>query len=93
VKCYIWSIALYGAETWTLQAVDQKHLESSEMWCWRRMEKIIWTDHVRNKELLLTRSIGISYIKYVNGRQTGLVTFCIETAFYNKLLKERYKGG
>jgi len=21
--CYIWSIALYGAETWTLQAVDQ----------------------------------------------------------------------
>jgi len=31
VKCYIWSTALYGAETWTLQAVDQKHLESSEM--------------------------------------------------------------
>ena len=33
VKCYIWSIALYGAETWTLRAVDQKHLESFEMWC------------------------------------------------------------
>jgi len=33
VKCYIWSIALYGAETWTLPAVDQKHLESFEMWC------------------------------------------------------------
>jgi hypothetical protein len=28
VKCYIWSIALYGAETWTLRAVDQKNLES-----------------------------------------------------------------
>jgi hypothetical protein len=26
VKCYIWSIALYGAETWTLRSVDQKHL-------------------------------------------------------------------
>jgi len=39
VKCYIWSIALYGAETWTLRA-DQKHLESFEMWHWRRMEKI-----------------------------------------------------
>jgi hypothetical protein len=33
LKCYIWSIALYGAETWMLQAVAQKHLESSEMWC------------------------------------------------------------
>jgi hypothetical protein len=24
-----------------------------EMWCWRRMEKISWTDHVRNEEVLL----------------------------------------
>jgi hypothetical protein len=52
VKCYIWSIALYGAETWTLRAVDQKHVESFEMWCWRRMEKISWTDHVRNEDVL-----------------------------------------
>jgi len=52
VKCYIWSIALYGAETWTLRAVGQKHLESLEMWCWRRME-ISWTDHVGNEDVLL----------------------------------------
>jgi len=53
VKCYIWNITLYGAETWTLRAVDQKHLQSFEMWCWRRMEKISWTDHVRNEDVLL----------------------------------------
>jgi hypothetical protein len=40
-----------------------------------------------------SRSREISYMKYVNGRRTGLVTFCVETAFYNGLLKERYKGG
>ena len=34
----------------------------------------------------------IGYMKYVNGRRTGLVIFCVETAFYNGLLKERYKG-
>jgi hypothetical protein len=33
VKCYIWSIDLYGTETWTLRAVGQKHLKSFEMWC------------------------------------------------------------
>jgi hypothetical protein len=32
VKCYIWSTALNGAETWTLQKVGQKCLESFEMW-------------------------------------------------------------
>jgi hypothetical protein len=53
VKCYIWGMALYGAETWTLRAADQKYLESFEMWCWQRIEKISWTDHVRNKEILL----------------------------------------
>jgi len=53
IKCYIWSMALYGAETWTLRTADQKYLQSFEMWCWRRMEKISWTDHVRNEEVLL----------------------------------------
>jgi hypothetical protein len=53
VKCYIWSIALCGPEAWTLRAVDQEHLESFQMWCWRRMEKISWTDHVRIEEVLL----------------------------------------
>jgi hypothetical protein len=51
LKCYTWSIVLYGAETLMLRAVDQKHLESFEMWCWRRMEKIFWIKHVRNEEV------------------------------------------
>jgi hypothetical protein len=32
--------------------VDQKYMESFEMWCWRRMEKLSWTDRVRNEEVL-----------------------------------------
>jgi len=64
VKCYIWSIALYGAEYCTLRVVDQKHLECFEMSWWRRMEKISWTEHVRNEEVLIeSRSRGISYMK------------------------------
>jgi hypothetical protein len=45
---------------------------------------------VRNEEVLLkVRSRGISYIKEVNGRLTGLVTLYVETAFYDRLLKKR----
>jgi hypothetical protein len=44
VKCY--------AETWTLRKADKKYLERSEMWCWRIMEKISWTDRVRNEDVL-----------------------------------------
>ena len=46
-------MALYGAETWTLRAAHEKYLVRFEMWCWRRMEKISWTDHVINEEVLL----------------------------------------
>jgi len=28
------------------------HLESPEMWCCKTMEKISWSDHVRNEEEL-----------------------------------------
>ena len=54
---------------------------------------VIFNTYVNIKSYLVSRSRGISYMKYVNGRRTGLVTICVETAFYNGLLKERYKGG
>jgi hypothetical protein len=37
------------------RAADQ--LESFEVWCWRRMEKIRWADHVRNEEVLLRAKV------------------------------------
>jgi hypothetical protein len=40
---------------------------------------------------LESRSRGISYMMYVNGRRIGLLKFGVETAFYNGLLKESYK--
>jgi hypothetical protein len=33
----------------TFRNVDDKHLESFEVWCWRRMEKVIRTDLVRDE--------------------------------------------
>ena len=52
VRCYIWSIAVYGSETWTLRKLEQLYFESFEMWCWRRMEKIKWSDKVTNNQVL-----------------------------------------
>jgi hypothetical protein len=63
VQCYICSIVLYGAETWTLRNVDQKYLESFEMWSWRRMEMISWTDCVKMKKYYIhSRRKAIFYI-------------------------------
>ena len=53
-------------------------MECSEMWYWRRMVKIIWTDHVRNEVLLTVNEQRNILNEKVNGRLTGLVTFCVE---------------
>jgi hypothetical protein len=44
------------------------------------------------KYYLESRSREIFYMKYVNGRRTGLVTFCVGTAFYNGLLRKDTRG-
>ena len=52
VRTYVWSTALYGCETWTLNKKDETTLEAFEMWCWRKMEKIKWTKLKTNEEVL-----------------------------------------
>ena len=65
------------------------HTHTYTMWCWRRMEMISWTDLVRNEEVLLTVKEQRNILYEISKRLTGLITICVETAFYNGLLKER----
>ena len=53
--CYIWSIALNGTGNWKLRQVDQECQWSFKIWCWRKMEKTIWIDGVRNEVLHTVR--------------------------------------
>jgi hypothetical protein len=93
VKCCIWSIALYGAETWTLRAVDQKHLESFEMWCWRRMEKISWTDHVRNEDILLRVKEQRNILHEILKRKTNWIGHILRrNCLLQRVIEGKIKG-
>jgi replicative superfamily II helicase len=63
---------LYGAETWTLRKVDQKYLETFEMWCWRRME-ISWIDRVRNEEVLHRVKVERNILHTVKRRKANWI--------------------
>jgi len=47
IKSCIWSVALYGSETWTLGKNEEMVVYAFETWCWRRMLKMKWTDRKR----------------------------------------------
>jgi hypothetical protein len=71
-----------------LRAVDQKHLESFEMWSWRRMEKISWTDHVRN-EVLLKVGEQRNILHEIRNRKANWIGHILRR---NCLLKEVIEG-
>uniref|UniRef100_A0A8D8R613 Craniofacial development protein 2 n=1 Tax=Cacopsylla melanoneura TaxID=428564 RepID=A0A8D8R613_9HEMI len=52
IKSFVWSVLLYGCETWTISEKDKKHLEAFEMWCFRRTLRITWCDKITNEEVL-----------------------------------------
>jgi hypothetical protein len=94
VKCYVWSIALYGAETWTLRAVDQTHMESFEMWCWRRMEKISWTDHVRNEDVLLRVKEQRNILHEIRKRKANWIGHNLRrNCLLQRVIKGNIQGG
>ena len=41
----VFPVATYGSETWALGAADRKKIDAFEMWCWRRLLRISWTEH------------------------------------------------
>jgi hypothetical protein len=85
---------IYCAETWALQAVDQKHLESFEMWCWRRMEKISWTDPVRNEEILLRVKKQRNILREVSKRKSDWIGHILRrNCLLQRVIEGKIKGG
>jgi hypothetical protein len=93
VKCYIRSIALYGAETWTLRKADQKYLQSVEMWCWRRMEKISWTDRVRTEEVLHRVKEERNIRHTIKGKKANWIGHILRTTcLLQRVIKGKIEG-
>lgn len=74
VKSYVWSVLLYGSETWTLTAQDKKKIKAMEMWTWRRLLCISWTERKRNEEILRIveeKRVLLSIIRSRSGKLIG----------------------
>ena len=52
IQCYVHPILLYGAEAWTMSEASESRVNAFEMWMYRRVLKISWTEHVSNVEVL-----------------------------------------
>jgi hypothetical protein len=77
-----------------LRVVDQKHLEIFEMWCWRRMEKISWIDHVRNEEVLLRVKEQRNILHEVNKWKANWIGHILcRNCLLRQVIEGKIKGG
>ena len=92
IKCCIWSIALHETETWTIRKVDQKYLESFEMWCWRRME-ISWIDRVRNEKVLHRVKEDRNILHTIKRRKANLICHILcRNCLLNYIIEGKTEG-
>ena len=54
VKTLVFPIITYASETWTTTLETQRNIQACELWCWRRMLRISWTDRISNATILQT---------------------------------------
>ena len=69
VKTFVWSVLMYGCETWTISRAMEKRLEAAEMWIWRKVLGISWIDRVSNVQVLERVNTVRELLRKVRERQ------------------------
>lgn len=87
LRCYIFSILLYGVESWTLTEATTKKLEAFEMWTYRRILKISWMDKISNKQVLQRLNKETEIIHTVKCRKLEYLGHIMRNETKYKLLK------
>ena len=57
---YGFSVVMYGYESWTIKKAERRRIDAFELWCWRRLSRVPWTERRSNQSILKEISPGYS---------------------------------
>src|SRR5574341_770124 len=60
VKAIAFPVVMYGRESWTVKKAERRRIDALELWCWRRLLRVLWTARRSNQSILKEISPGIS---------------------------------
>ena len=60
VKAMVFSVVMYGCESWTVKKAECRRIDAFELWCWRRLLRVPWTARRSNQSILKEISLGCS---------------------------------
>ena len=60
VKAMVFTVVMYGCESWTVKKAEHRRINAFELWCWRRLLRVPWTARISNQSILKEISSGCS---------------------------------
>ena len=100
LKCLVWPVMLYGCEAWTMKKEDERRVEAAELWFYRRVLRVKWTDRRSNESILnelgTTRKLLVLIqrrkLKYVGHAVRNERTDLMSTVLQGKVEGKRNRG-
>ena len=60
VKDMVFPAGMYECESWTIKKAERQIIDAFELWCWRRLLRVLWTARRSNQSILKEISPGYS---------------------------------
>ena len=60
LKAMVFPVVMYGCESWTVKKTERRKIDAFELWCWRRLLRVPWTERRSNQSILKEISPGCS---------------------------------
>ena len=52
LKAMVFPVVVYGCESWTIKRAERRRIDAFELWCWRRLLRVLWTARRSNQSIL-----------------------------------------
>ena len=83
VKVIVFPVVMYGCERWIIEKAECRRTDAFELWCWRRLLRVPWTERISNRSILkeinpeyslegLVLQLKLQYFGYLMGRANSL---------------------
>ena len=60
VKAMVFPMVMYRCENWTIKKAKRRRINAFQLWCWRRLLRVLWTARRSNQSILKEISLGCS---------------------------------
>ena len=60
VKPMVFPVVMYRCESWTMKKAECQRIDAFELWCWRRLLRVLWTARRSNQSILKEMTPGCS---------------------------------